>query len=184
MRGTGEEEMPVSRYCDDSRGHRRRDDRYERSFQDDRSFREDRSCYGDESRSYYRDRRERTSRPGSRAGSVFYGEGGGRERQNYDRYPRDYMHQSYYGPPPPHHYYYPTAAHTFLVSLLPDQAAMEIFKKHWKYYLSNPGLYRQLQLTNRPQFDSLNEYYRLCGEYLKLPPILPVPQLDYYLQVY
>ena len=52
---------------------------------------------------------------------------------------------------------------------------MNTFEKHWRYYMQNPGQYEQLRLSNPAQYNSLNNYYRMCGEYLRLPPIPSAP---------
>eukprot|EP00095_Tigriopus_kingsejongensis_P000182 snap_masked-scaffold487_size158652-processed-gene-0.14 protein:Tk00182 transcript:snap_masked-scaffold487_size158652-processed-gene-0.14-mRNA-1 annotation:"hypothetical protein Phum_PHUM296360" len=146
-----------------------RDER-DRSYRDDRSFRDDRSYYdesmnqsrrGGERRRGYDDRRE-MSRPSSRAGSVY-------EDRYYDRdrYANDYVmrHSSFYHQPMPYMqpHQYP--------QMLPDRAAMDTFEKHWKYYMQHPALYEQLKVSNPAQYESLNNYYRMCGEYLRLPAI-------------
>ena len=69
----------------------------------------------------------------------------------------------------PHHYM-PPAAH----QVLPDRNTLDTFEKHWKYYLKNPPLFEQLRIQNPAQFESLNNYYRMYGEYLGLANIIPV----------
>lgn len=72
------------------------------------------------------------------------------------------QHQYYPQPQPP----YPTAS-----TMLPDRAAMDAFEKHWRHYLRNPHQFEQLRVGDPAQYDSLNNYYKMCGEYLKLPAI-------------
>ena len=71
------------------------------------------------------------------------------------------------------HQYYPQPAAQYPTAstMLPDRAAMDAFEKHWRHYLQNPHLYEQLRIGNPAQYDSLNTYYKMCGEYLKLPAI-------------
>ena len=127
-----------------------------------------------------RSRRHETSRPGSRNGSVYderaYYDPYLREKYERDRMARDYVMRHYHQP----QYQYPmgmpgmaqpapTAA-----AMLPDRAAMDTFEKHWKYYLAHPAQFEQLKVQNVAQYESLNNYYKMCGEYLRLPPIVPV----------
>lgn len=77
------------------------------------------------------------------------------------------MQHQYYPQPQPA---YPTAS-----SMLPERAAMDAFEKHWRHYMRNPHAFEQLRLSNPGQYESLNNYYKMCGEYLKLPAIPQVP---------
>ena len=79
------------------------------------------------------------------------------------------MQHQYYPQPQPA---YPTAS-----TMLPDRAAMDAFEKHWRHYMRNPHLFEQLRLGNPAHYESLNNYYKMCGEYLKLPAI---PQVAAY----
>lgn len=150
--------------------------------QSSRRFDSSRRNYdGAAERSFYKE----GSRPSSRSGSVYDGHhGGGRSGGGAggrgpgvgdyrERYARDYVMQHQYYPyhqQPQAAAAYPTAA-----TMLPDRAAMETFEKHWRYYMQHPQLYEQMRTTNPAQYESLNNYYKMCGEYLRLPPIQPVP---------
>ena len=119
-------------------------------------------------------RRHESSRPGSRNGSVYderaYYDPYLREKYERDRMARDYV-MRHYAQPYAQPYMAAAAQAPTAASMLPDRAAMDTFEKHWKFYLAQPAAYEQLRTTNPAQFDQLNNYYKMCGEYLRLPPI-------------
>ncbi len=52
-----------------------------------------------------------------------------------------------------------------------DPAVLANFEKHWQHYLRNPDQFEALQTSNPAQHANLNNYYRMYGESLRLPPI-------------
>ncbi len=162
------------------------DVRKERSFRDDRSYYDDRrsesgrkaSSKYDHERSYYKE--QGSSRPSSRAGSVYDERYFDRDRYERDRYDRDrydrerydyvMRHAGYHSLPYGiHPSYQPQPA----AQPPADPAVLENFQKHWQHYLSHPEQFHELQTSNPAQFSNLNNYYRMYGESLRLPPIPP-----------